>query len=751
MAFDSVGPAGGGGTGASGTAPSFTHTTVAPSTTVLVFACLDGVAPGVTASATLGGVTMTQLGSDVACGTGGTTGILRVWSMAAVASGAHTIVITCATANDIACGSIAYVTTGLGTPVTNAGSANGTTSFISLPASTSGNTVCAFIGAGNAITATTGPAVNRVGFGTVGAGSNWLGGSGAAGGNGACSDVAAGGSVTVTWSCASSVAGTFAVEIQAAAGGQRERVPQQLSRITKHRRGAAQQQQYAFQLPSVNIVPPLVTASASVPVPSVSVGKPYITGLAGTPGPGWFTDQAGNPRLWVATETWGIIVNAGAWTSGDWQTEMRNFVNTRASQGFTVVMTDPKWSESSNTESSGGNMWDGTTPLAGGSTDPSTAALNNTFWTRVDYLLSAAAGAGITVGLVLWNNNDNGLGQSAWTSAQWQAWGNKIGTRYAGTPNIIWMFGNDAFPTGPDSTFDAIRTGLTAAGASQLGPVAWWEAEFTSRYDTSANVAAAWGVAHSITDFCYTYNAGYWVIEYAYGEVANQGAANLLPVILGDGYFYQGNATYSSTYDRALRQETWWCLASAARGILFESEAVYPWSSSSSPGLVATEWFPANNMAHIVTSFTGLPGWNKLMPDLGNALVTAGRGTRVTGFTSGGGHGQYEPAFTNSYVAASKTPDGTLAVCYLPNAVTITVNTALLAAGWTASWIDPVTGASSSAGAGPTFNSTAKGTNSQADPDWVLVFQAPPLSLAPALRAGARGTWQAAPQTATFT
>ena len=40
----------------------------------------------------------------------------------------------------------------------------------------------------------------------------------------------------------------------------------------------------------------------------------YITGLGGTPGAGWFTDSNGSPRLWVATETWGLPVNAGQWS-----------------------------------------------------------------------------------------------------------------------------------------------------------------------------------------------------------------------------------------------------------------------------------------------------------------------------------------------------------------------------------------------------------------------------------------------------
>ena len=146
--------------------------------------------------------------------------------------------------------------------------------------------------------------------------------------------------------------------------------------------------------------------------------------------------------------------------------------------------------------------------------------------------------------------------------------------------------------------------------------------------------------------------------------------------------------------------------------------------SPSDPAEITTAWFFVNSLPHIVSTYSSWANWWKLLPDLSSAFVTAGRGTRVAGITAGDAGEPYEPAFTNSWVSASITPDGTLACCYLPNSTTITCTTSMLAPGWTASWIDPVTGASSPAGTGPTFNSTAKGTNSEGDPDWVLVFEA---------------------------
>jgi hypothetical protein len=173
-----------------------------------------------------------------------------------------------------------------------------------------------------------------------------------------------------------------------------------------------------------------------------------------------------------------------------------------------------------------------------------------------------------------------------------------------------------------------------------------------------------------------------------------------------------------------MRQEWWWTLASGARGVLGEAENVYPWVSGSEAALTG-DWFFANNAPHIVSYFTRLPGWYKLVADTRSAFVTAGRGTRARGLTSGGGGGEYEPAFTNNYVAASITSDGRLAVLYLPAHATVTIDEAKLPAGYSATWVDPITCATAAAATGSTYNSATRGTNSQGDPDWVLVLQAP--------------------------
>ena len=229
----------------------------------------------------------------------------------------------------------------------------------------------------------------------------------------------------------------------------------------------------------------------------------YITGLGGTPGPGWFTDDNGQPKLWVATETWALPNRAGEWTSGNWQGDYDNFFATRSAQGFTVTMTDPVAGTSSGAPNDNGNTWDGVTPLAGGSTDPSSAALNNTFWDRIDYVFSTAASNGMTIGL---RRRRTGTTPAAVTcttrgpTTQWTDCGALIGARYKNTPNLVWLVGNDAFSPFSDTQWNALLAGLRGAGDTHL-IAPWYNAECTSRYLTDTNASEDWGVSNADVQF----------------------------------------------------------------------------------------------------------------------------------------------------------------------------------------------------------------------------------------------------------
>ena len=140
---------------------------------------------------------------------------------------------------------------------------------------------------------------------------------------------------------------------------------------------------------------------------------------------------------------------------------------------------------------------------------------------------------------------------------------------------------------------------------------------------------------------------------------------------------------------------------------------------------ISTNWFFVNNLPHIVSAFTALPGWQNLMPDLSNQLVTGGRGTRVTGYTAG----RRRPVRAGVHQLLRRGPQNhrtTLAVLYFPNSATITIDQPKLPSGYNAKWIDPVTGATQAAAKGSSYNSATPGNNLAGDPDWVLILATPP-------------------------
>ena len=105
--------------------------------------------------------------------------------------------------------------------------------------------------------------------------------------------------------------------------------------------------------------------------------------------------------------------------------------------------------------------------------------------------------------------------------------------------------------------------------------------------------------------------------------------------------------------------------------------------------------------------------WYALVPDQTHTVVTNGFGTFGT----------------DDYVTAARTPDGTLAMAYVPSSRTITVDLSTLSGPVTARWYDPTAGTFTSHPGLPFANAgsvqfATPGTNAGGDDDWVLVLEA---------------------------
>lgn len=442
---------------------------------------------------------------------------------------------------------------------------------------------------------------------------------------------------------------------------------------------------------------------------------------------GYFVDQYGSPRLLVGEDNWSLLANGGAW--GTYTTVWSSYFTSRQAQGYNAI--EVSWASFSNPNvafvHTDGADWDGTYPFA--TTNDPTTTPNSTFWTRRDEFFAMAASHGFTV---VCNISTPSLdltpapAQRSWTTAQWQAFGTFVGNRYKDTPNILWIVGDDYFGE-VDAGMTAMLTNIRAAGDTHLISIQLYQ-EGTSRQDLSTLTKDPLDFSKRAQfEWMYSYNVTYDGIEKGqnYAPTVADDVQHQVPTVWGDG-FYLASGTSGSTDVRLERQMIWWALSTGACGFTTGDNEIWPWASTSA-GFVTSKSFYNTVIPAIASAFSALPNWHLLAPDTSNTLVTAGRGTKLGPITSGGGGTPYI-GNTDNYVTASRTPDtgsgSSLAVIYCAQAFSITIDQSKMAAGYTVTWIDPVSGATSAGTPGSTYNSaTAKGNNSAGDPDWVLVLK----------------------------
>jgi hypothetical protein len=461
-----------------------------------------------------------------------------------------------------------------------------------------------------------------------------------------------------------------------------------------------------------------------------NTGTPYIAGASsdGT----YFVDQNGAPRVWFGDIPWAILGNGGAWNSGDYQTTFTNYFSQRAAQGYTVC--EVSWASFSGGSAAfvhaDGSDWDAAFPFSS-TTNPSTTP-NATFWARRDALFTTALKYGITVvcnitTVCLSAGSPDTAPQTAWTTQQWTDYGTFLGNRYKGQPNIMWIVGDDYFG-GVDTGLNAMRTAMRTAGDTHLWSIQNYQ-ETTSRQDLSTlgKDPNSFDV-HADFEWCYSYNVSYDVAERAqlYTPTGSDDHQGVVPGGWMDGFFLASGVSAGQSDTRLERQMIWWALSSGAAGVNTGDNDVWVWVSTSA-AQVTGKTFYSSTMPAIINTYKALPNWWQLAPDTSSVLVTAGRGSHASAITSGGGGTPYT-ANTDTYVTASRTPDtgsgSTLAVIYSGKALNITVDQTKMRSGYTATWVDPLTGATTAGTPGSTYNSaTAVGNNSAGDPDWVLILR----------------------------
>lgn len=481
----------------------------------------------------------------------------------------------------------------------------------------------------------------------------------------------------------------------------------------------------------------VVSAPGGIPfnlpktLPYADVYQPGPSTISGISPDGLsFVDQYGTRKFFVNEDVWGLIANSGRWTSGNYQYELAQYCATRSAQGYNCFEVEI-FSNNDPGDAfvyTDGRDWDGTWPF--NSTQDPSSGFNPTFWARRDYMFAIAAQYGMAVQC---NLTTTGASGNPWTysftTAQWQSYGTQLGQRYASTPNILWIMGDDYFGN-IDANLHAFVAALRAAGDNHPISVQNYQ-EVTSRTDIYTGTIYPLAIDDVVQfDWVYTYNVTYQGIilakqEFPQGSSPGPGQYSPVPVIWGDG-FYLNSGTTGITDQNLERRMIWWALSSGASGFATGDNNIYAWGASNMLTLIAAAPFYTSVIPAITSTMEALPKWWTLQPDVNSRFVTSGRGSKTPPIVSGGSGTGYTTN-NDSYVTAAITPDGSLAIIYMSHGSTITIDQSQLGVGYTVNWVDPASGATTPATPGSTYNSSSQPSNAASDADWLLIFQGPPV------------------------
>lgn len=429
----------------------------------------------------------------------------------------------------------------------------------------------------------------------------------------------------------------------------------------------------------------------------------------GSSNPRMLVDQNNVPFLMVGDSPQSLIVNLSA-------SDASSYIVDRGKHGFNTLLIDVVCT-TYTAGPANASLLNGTLPftntISGGYYDLTTP--NPTYFSYVDQIVNLCASNGIEVMLDPIETGGWLATMLANGTARCRAYGQYLGNRYRNFPNIIWNNGND-FQNWSTPTNDAVATAV-ALGIKD--------------YDTNhlQTVLLSYSTSSSLDDpnwapivglnAVYTYYPTYVEMLHAYNQSTNT------PVFLAEAnYEFESLAGPLTTAPILRKQEYWTLLSGGLAGQLYGNH--YTWTFTS--GWQANLDTPGVAEMGYVTALFAPRAWYNLVPDTNHTVVTAGYGTYT-----GSGY-----VADNNYLTAASTPDGTLAIAYMPTVRTITVSLAKFSAAVTAQWYDPSSGGYLPIAGSPfsntgTQNFTPPGNNMDGDGGWVLVLEAvadpPPLRI----------------------
>jgi hypothetical protein len=402
-----------------------------------------------------------------------------------------------------------------------------------------------------------------------------------------------------------------------------------------------------------------------------------------------FVDAAGAPILVKGDTLWAAWVNL---PTTDWET----LCASRAGHGFNFIMVDLI-----SCANQGGrddtSTYDGVVPFTGGNLNTP----NETYWSRIDTMLSIAESHGVTMGLYPMDYYSMGSGQFFFgkSTADCQAYGTFLGNRYKNRPNIVWVFGNDyqSESTTVDNQYDACLTGWKNAGDTHL-------VSMQGKFHMSLTTDWAFWAARADFNCVYTYEVQYHLCKVGYDYTPT------MPAVMWEAA-YIGEAYTGGDVPLTVRKQIGWSLTQGSPGEVMGTQHWRCNDTGWSTNLNETVMVGCTNMRSVFEAVA----WWTLVPS--TTFITSGAGTRVVPAAESGVGSPDWPA-ASDYASAAVSADGKLAMAYVPTQRAITVNTAVLGTSPVGTWIHPTTLATTAAG------SLAGSNTPPAAGDWLLKITA---------------------------
>jgi Protein of unknown function (DUF4038)/Putative collagen-binding domain of a collagenase len=439
---------------------------------------------------------------------------------------------------------------------------------------------------------------------------------------------------------------------------------------------------------------PSTQSVATAPAPSVHGNYRFATGVSANGH--YLIDQSGRPYLLVGDSPQCLIGHLGV-------SDMDQFFADRQRHGFNALWVDLLCGPYTGGRGDFSTV-DGIEPF----TEPGNLSTPNPqYFARVDAMVAAAAGHGITILLqpaetgsfrdMLRNNG----------TAKDFAYGAFVGARYKGFPNIIWLSGND-YQTNQWSQYDPYTTSL-ADGLRSSDPHRLQTVELNYPVSLSTDNPNWSGIID--INAAYTYAPTYADVLRGYNHIPPK------PVIMIEAnYEGENNAGGPPATAATLRRQEYWTMLSGATGQLYGNHYTWGFQDSAWKDHVDT---PGAAQVRVMAGFFSSLPWYDLVPDQGHTLLTSGSGlAQSTG-----------RVWDSDFATAALTADRSMAVVYFPSRRPITVDMSRFRSPVTSRWFDPTNGTYSEALPGQVANAGQRQfepapSNSQGDDDWVLVLAA---------------------------